>query len=393
MTKNKYTHSKTDFVMLSFLIVVSLSLAVLAYSFGGVDFGVYYAAGRVFLQGGNPYDYSQLIREIVSSTGDTNNPYYYAPWFTWGMSLLALFSYQTARILWATLNFGLWFWGVFNLSKLIAWPPPGWRRWGTYLYITFVFAWATWGSEQVGVLIFLILTFVMLSYENGKWLSVGIWMALLLFKPNITAIPVMALASWLIFRSKWKPVLTLAGALLLMTVISLLISPGWYLELLQPDKVTGLSYTLNESGTVEIQRYTTTLMDWLSAYGVAENAAYVVYAIFMLAGILLLASAIYRSRSIVQLMPVAVWVNFALVPYALFYDYPSLSLTLFYINADFSEKPGLVWAQRIMNSLILVSLFVGNNISHRYWIVIILLIAAIFNRTFAMQKDRSGLVE
>lgn len=373
--------------MLSFLIVVSLSLAVLAYSFGGVDFGVYYAAGRVFVRGGNPYDYSQLIGEIVSSTGETNNPYYYAPWFTWGMSLLALLPYQTARILWAVLNFGLWFRGLFNLSKLIRWPLPGWRRWGMYLYATFVFAWAAWGSEQVGVLIFFILTFVMLSYENGKWLSMGIWMALLLFKPNITAIPLLVLSIWLLLRGRWKPVLSMAASLLMMVSISLVLSPGWYLELLQPDKVTGLSYTLNESGAVEIQRYTTTLMDWLSAYGAAENAAYAVYAVFMLAGILLLARAIYGSRSIVQLMAVAVWVNFALIPYALFYDYPSLTLTLFSINAELSEKPKLVWAQRITNCLILASLFVGNNIAYRYWIVIILLFASILSGTFAMKKE------
>jgi len=52
--------SKTDFIALSFLIVLSLALAILAYSFGGVDFGVYYAAGRVFLLGGNPYDMVSL---------------------------------------------------------------------------------------------------------------------------------------------------------------------------------------------------------------------------------------------------------------------------------------------------------------------------------------------
>ncbi len=379
--------------MLSLLIVVSISLAVLAYSFGGVDFGVYYAAGRVFLRGGNPYDYSQLAGEIVSSTGKTNNPYYYAPWFTWMMSLLAIFPYKAARVTWALLNLGFWFGGLFNLSRLIAWPLPGWRRWGIYLFVTFVFAWATWGSEQVGGLIFFILTLVMLSYEKGKWLSMGIWMALLLFKPNITTIPLLVLSLWLLLRRGWIPVVSMSAMLLVMVSFSLLVSPGWYLELLEPDKVTGLSFTLNETGAVEVQRYTTTLMDWLSAYGLNGKAATAIYAVFTLAGIMFLGWTIFKSRSVVQLMAVAVLVNFALVPYALFYDYPSLTLTLFYINAGFSEKPGLAWAQRIMNGLILASLFVGNNISFRYWIVIILLLAPIISRTFALPKDRSGLVE
>jgi hypothetical protein len=375
--------------MLSFLTVVSLSLALLAYSFGGVDFGVYYAAGRVLLHGGNPYNYSQLIAEIVSSTGATNNPYYYAPWFTWAMSLFALFPYQIARILWAILNFGFWFWGLFNLSRLIAWPVPGWRRWGMYLFATFVFAWATWGSEQVGVLIFLILTFVMLSFENGKWIPMGVWMALMLFKPNITAVPIMALACWLIIRKEWRPIVSMTVTLLFMTAISLLVSPGWYLDLAQPDKVTGLSYTLSESGALEIKRYTTTLLDWLSIYGVSGNLAYGIYAVFAFAGLLFLGHAVYGSRSIIQLMSTAVLINFALIPYALFYDYPSLSLALFYINAGLSGNPKLIWAQRITNSLILASLFVGNNIAYRYSIVIILLLTTVFSRMFMIQKQRT----
>ena len=376
MIDNKYTHSKTDSIALSFLIVLSLALAILAYSFGGVDFGVYYAAGRVFLRGGNPYDYGQLVQEIVSTTGKTNNPYYYAPWFTWAISPLALLPFGAARILWAALNFAAWFWGLFNLSKLIAWPPIGWRRWGMYLLVTFVFAWGTWGSEQVGILIFLILTIILLLHEQEKLFYMGIWMALLLFKPNITVLPVMALAIWLILSGKWKPVISMTGSLMLMVVLSLLVSPGWYLEFLQPDKVTGLSYTLGGSGTVQILRYTSTLLDWLSAYGIIGNTAYAIYAIAALAGLLVAVQAIYKARSITQLMAVAILVNFALVPYALFYDYPSLVLALFLVNAELSKKTPLVWIQRLMNGLILCSLFIGNNIAYRYWIVVLLLFFA-----------------
>ncbi|MBM3181631.1 MAG: DUF2029 domain-containing protein [Chloroflexi bacterium] len=378
-----------DFIALSFLIALSLALAILAYSFGGVDFGVYYAAGRVFLQGGNPYDYSQLVTEIVSSTGAPNNPYYYAPWFTWALTPLALLPFETARILWALLNFIFWFWGLFNLSKLIAWPLIGWRRWGMYLLVTFVFAWGTWGSEQVGVLIFLILTFMTLSLEREKWLSGGIWMALLLFKPNITAFPVIALTVWLILRGKWKPVVSMAGALMLMAVLSLLVSPGWYLELLQPDKVTGLSYTLSESGFVQVQRYTTTMLNWLSAYGIIGITAYAIYAIAALAGLLVAVQAIYKARSITQLMAVVILVNFALVPYALFYDYPSLVLTLFLINAELSTNPKMIWIQGLMNGLVLSSLFVGDNITYRYWIVVVIIFFAILGKVIAAGRHEA----
>jgi len=86
--------------------------------------------------------------------------------------------------------------------------------------------------------------------------------------------------------------------------------------------------------------------------------------------------AINKTHSIVQLMAVVILVNFALVPYALFYDYPSLVLILFLVNAELSKKPMMVWTQRLMNGLILCSLFVGDNIAYRYWIVVLLLFFA-----------------
>src|SRR3989304_9408 len=145
-------NSKIDFAMLSIWVGITLVLAILAFSLGGVDFGVYYAAGRIVLQGGNPYDYNQLFNEIISSTGKANNPYYYAPWFTWAVLPLALLPFKIARVVWAVINLILWVLGLKNLSKIMDWPPVGWRRWGIYTLAGIVFAWTTWSFEQVGVL-------------------------------------------------------------------------------------------------------------------------------------------------------------------------------------------------------------------------------------------------
>jgi len=176
---------------------------------------------------------------------------------------------------------------------------------------------------------------------------------------------------------------------MLMAVLSLLVSPGWYLELLQPDKVTGLSYTLSESGFVQVQRYTTTMLNWLSAYGIIGITAYAIYAIAALAGLLVAVQAIYKARSITQLMAVVILVNFALVPYALFYDYPSLVLTLFLINAELSTNPKMIWIQGLMNGLVLSSLFVGDNITYRYWIVVVIIFFAILGKVIAAGRHEA----
>lgn len=369
------TISKKEFAAFSVFLLGSLALAALAYSFGGVDFGVYYAAGRVLLQGGNPYDYSQLAGEIVSSAGELNNPFYYAPWFAWGMSILALFPYEAARLVWAVINLGLWYLSLYNLSTLVDWPVDGANRWGGYLFATLLFAWSTWGSEQVGVLNLYLLTVILVLYRKERFVLMGVIMALALFKPNITAIPIFVFSAWLIWRRMWNPVIGMLVSLLCLMLVSVIVSPGWYLALLQPDKLTGLDYTLNEAGEVQVIRYSTTLFDWLAAYEVNGLAAYGIYMVAALIGFAFLIWLVRRANNSVDLSALVVLVNFALVPYALFYDYSLLTLTLFWVNFRFSLNPSLIWLQRGMNILLFASLLIGNNISYRYWMVVILVAA------------------
>ncbi|MBI3163407.1 MAG: DUF2029 domain-containing protein [Chloroflexi bacterium] len=375
--KNPSSFTRHEFAAFALFLVTSVSLAWMAYSFGGVDFGVYYAAGRVMLNGGNPYDYSQLAGEIVSSTGALNNPFYYAPWFAWAMSVLALLPYEFARLCWAVVNVGLWYWGLFNLSKLIEWPPAGWRRWGAYLFATIIFAWSTWGSEQVGVTILFLVTVLLLSYQQSRQILTGFFMALILFKPNVTGFPGLVLAAWLISRREWKPVISMIVSLSGFLVISLFMSPGWYLALMQPDKLTGLSYTLNENGAAQTLRYVSTLPGWLASYGVTGVFACVIYVFAALLGIIFTTCLVKKSKDMTALTAYSFLVNFALTPYALFYDYSVLVVTLFYLNARLSLRPMLTQLQRLMNGLVIASLFVGDNISFRYWIVVIFILSGI----------------
>lgn len=375
--KNPSSFTRHEFAAFALFLVTSVSLAWMAYSFGGVDFGVYYAAGRVMLNGGNPYDYSQLAGEIVSSTGALNNPFYYAPWFAWAMSVLALLPYEFARLCWAVVNVGLWYWGLFNLSKLIEWPPAGWRRWGAYLFATIIFAWSTWGSEQVGVTILFLVTVLLLSYQQSRQILTGFFMALILFKPNVTGFPGLVLAAWLISRREWKPVISMIVSLSGFLVISLFVSPGWYLALMQPDKLTGLSYTLNENGAAQTLRYVSTLPGWLASYGVTGVFACVIYVFAALLGIIFTICLVKKSKDMTALTAYSFLVNFALTPYALFYDYSVLVVTLFYLNARLSLRPMLTRLQRLMNGLVIASLFVGDNISFRYWIVVIFILSGI----------------
>ncbi len=370
-----WNYRTVNFFSFSIFAVFSVLLAMFAFSFGGVDFNVYYAAAKVTSQGGNPYDFQQLAPQIVLISGKINNPYYYAPWFTWMVLPFSLFSYPVARILWLIFHFILWLCALHNLTKVINYPQNDWRKWMIWLFVTFVFAWSTWGSEQVGILVFFLFTLILFFYQKENWLMMGTCLSLILFKPNLTALPVGAILIWLVFqRKQWQPLFVMAGTVLLMIVISLFTTPFWYLAFLQRDKLQGLSYTLDSAGIMEIQRYTTTLLDWLKVYGISGNLATCIYVVFILFGIFILIISLKHLKSLSEFIAVAVLINFALVPYTLFYDYSALVITLFSGYALFAKFQKNTWLPYLVNIAILVSLLAGGGISCRYWITIILII-------------------
>jgi Glycosyltransferase family 87 len=366
-----------NFGVLIAFIGISLMFAWLAFSFGGEDFNVYYAAARITLQGGNPYDYGQLTPEIIS-VSEINNPYYYAPWFTWFVLPLGFLPYNVARSLWAIINVLLWFLGLINLGKLIPWPDAGWKRWAAFTLVTLLFAWTTWGFEQVGVLIFFLLTIALLAIEREKLVTAGIFLALLLFKPNITVLPVAAILAWLILRKKWKPVIVTIVATFTMLAVSILITPGWYKALLQVNKLTGLFYKFDTASSTGVARYNTTLMDWLAAYNINGTVAVLIYVVVILLGLAIFTLTIARTTSLIPMIAVALLVNFAIVPYILSYDYPALAITLFHANNLDLSKSYLKYVRMAINILVISGLFIGNKISYRYWIVIAISLLMIF---------------
>jgi hypothetical protein len=365
---------KIEFTALVVFIFASLALARLAFAYGGIDFGVYYAAAKVTAQGGNPYEYGQLAPQIVSNTGQLNNPYYYAPWFTWSLIPFTFLPYPIARAAWAILNFLLWIFSLRNLSKVLDYPPPGWARWGMWLAATVVFAWSTWGSEQVGVLIFFLFTLILLNAARENRLVTGILLALILFKPNITLLPALMIALWILLRERtWKTLLAMTTTLASLLALSFLLTPNWHLALYDPDKLQGLSYTLNASGGSEIQRYTTTLRDFLSVYGVAGSASSAIQILVALLGLACIGYGMRSCASLTEYSALVILVNFAIAPYALFYDYPSQVIPMFLANSILLKTPSLKRLRIFANMLIAFSLFIGDGIPYRYWITVVLI--------------------
>src|SRR5512138_3950227 len=119
-----------NFAALCAWMITSILMAAVALLEFGQDFRGYYAAARVLLERGNPYDYAQVARVLLDVTGKAgNNPFYYPLWFGWFITPLSLLPFQTARLIWMLINLGLWLLGLLRLQQLLDFPRPGWRTW------------------------------------------------------------------------------------------------------------------------------------------------------------------------------------------------------------------------------------------------------------------------
>ena len=106
-----------DFAAGVAFVVFLVYIGIEAYLAYGVDFRGYYAAARVVLNGGDPYDYGQVSQILLDVTGEMgNNPYYYPPWFCLLVVPLALLPFELSSMIWIALTLGVYWLGRGSLS-------------------------------------------------------------------------------------------------------------------------------------------------------------------------------------------------------------------------------------------------------------------------------------
>ena len=309
-------------------------MATSSYLWFGQDFRGYYAAARVLLAGGNPYDYNQLAPVLLAVTGRIgNNPYYYPPWFAWLFTPLSILPYEIARVIWMIFNLAIWIFSLYQLGKLLNWPGRGWRRWLMFLLMTYLFAWLTWRYEQMGIVLFALTVAILISLREQKWFWAGICLALFLLKPNVTLVPLIAIAAWLIRRRQWRPVLIMSAALLILFIFSTLATPDWYKPFLQPGFGSGLTTVLDGPNRIVATRINSTLIDFLAWLHIAPTLRVIIYAFAILVGVSILIIVIRRSNSLLEIVAISLLVGFSITPYDLQYDFPPLAFTLMWALA------------------------------------------------------------
>jgi len=318
--------------LFAWLLVLGV-MAWAAFSLFGEDFRGYYAAATVWLHGGDPYDYAQLVPVLKDITGYVgNNPYYYPPWFVIFMTPFATLPYQTARAVWIVLNVALLWSGAELTLRALAWPVTGWQRWSLFIAGGYLFGWMCLRFEQTGILIFFFFAAALYLLKTDRPLVAGVAMSLLLTKPQAgyAALALLLIFAWHRYR---RTVTSCLLALIVLLGTSTVLVPGWYRHVLRADFGAGLFRELNGPGQVVAQRINTTLLDWLASFGMTGAAAWFLYALVFLICASALGYAYHwqTSRDWTYLAGLGVVLGFLVVPYSLQYDYPPMLVSLFWL--------------------------------------------------------------
>lgn len=385
---------RIDFFFLSAWLMTSLGAALISLLFFGVDFRGYYAAAQVLMAGGNPYDYRQVAAVLLKVTGEMgNNPYYYPPWFAWLFIPLAKLPFQIARAIWMLFNLMVWNVSIFQLSKLVHWPADGWKRYAIFFLSTLTFAWVTLRYEQAGILVLGLFVALIFSLENKKWIQSGIWLALLLVKPNITLVVVAGVSLWLLRRGQWRPILVMMAATLGLLIISTLITPNWFKPFFEPGFGRGLTVTLDGTEIMGDTRINTTMLDWLAYLGVQSSLRVILYGIFIPVAILIYFLVILRSQSLLEVIGLSILISCAITPYALQYDYPPLVITFLWALSLPKPTPTATRISALLAGFIFYASMWDPSIASRYWMIIgltTLVISALYFRNYPQKYNQSA---
>lgn len=366
---------RADFATVVAWVTSLLIMAVSSYFFFGVeghDFRTFYASGLALRDAQDPYDYATLAPYLERITGEVGNfPFYHMPWVGLFFIPFTFIPYEAARAVWLGLNTLAWVAAVIGLARVLHAKIYAWRTLWLFLLATYLFAWFTWRYEQMGILLLLGAVAAWGALERRRDVAAGVLLALLLSKPTISIVVVLAVLGWAGLARRFRVWLGFGVALIALLLVAFPQTLLYLQNFRDPAFQTSLFYVLDGPSTIVGVRVNTTLKDWLELWGVAEPLIYTAYTLAALVALPSLLWAVWRG-SLRMVLSIAVLTTFWLVPYALQYDYPLLLIPI----AVAVAQVGAVrqrWLTLICMGLCLAMLsvpFWEESIAEGFWLVI-----------------------
>lgn len=217
-----------------FLLYIETAKALFLGEIVTDDYSTYWAAGRLNINGGNPYnndDVVKQLRELIPSF----EPFapmvmFYPPWIFPLIMPFGLLSYSLSRILWLVLNTIII---VYCANRAwLLYEGPRQQRWIAWILpITFLQAIVSLREGNITAFVLLGVTgFISSIDDEKKDLFTGAFIAFCIIKPHLVYLFLLAMLLWVIEHKRWRILLGFGGALLLFTGITFLVNPNIFIQ-------------------------------------------------------------------------------------------------------------------------------------------------------------------
>jgi hypothetical protein len=223
------------FLVIAFSIASLLWNGVVRGLSDGTDLYHFYAAGQLWNEHRDPYDYASFRAQLEplagDRLGDNRSGYFYPPHATVLFAVLATLPFETARLLLLALNAGLLLVSLALLARMLAfYRPLG------LVEITLIVALANTGfgrlnlrvgQTSVFAAVFLLAAFVLAKRHHQ--IGTGLALAAASIKPSFLPL----FLGYALLRRSFRPVAVALGASAALAILSLVLSERPVLGTLQ----------------------------------------------------------------------------------------------------------------------------------------------------------------
>ena len=224
-----------NLVLWGLLILAVLTLSRLKLSVPLYDYVNYWSAGKLNLQGDNPYDLVQLL-DLQHQAGwaeDWVIPTWYPPWALPLLMPLSLLDYSASRFLWFLISVCILVFAIAQSWKL--YQGPSRQVWvGLLIGVLFTPTLISLmlGQAQPWILLGVLGFLLYVDKPRYVWLA-GIFASLIAIKPQLLILFWVALLLWSIQQRKWQALAGSAVAIFAGLIIAILFNPNVLAEYVQ----------------------------------------------------------------------------------------------------------------------------------------------------------------
>ncbi len=346
------------FVLCIFLFCMGLLIQALIES-DWHDFDVFYNSAEAALAG----------KSIYIITGELKLPFWYLPWTAWFYipfaiwpRAFALILYKCATVLCA----------VFIVQRLTRYYNPGFKFLDKILILSLMIPMTLQLMilGQMDYILLALIIIIMFAVEQKKDVLVGILFPFLWIKPHLLIIFTL-FAFW---RSGKRAVLISLGLSAFMLVVETIISPGWYLDML--NLLKDGTQRINSVGFTTLPNVLGSQENWVGTANLPFSILLIILAILIVWK--------FRSLPTVPLLSLALAASLFCAPRAHAYDLTLLIPAMIWLTAQKFKSTFWLWIVAAI-----IPILTGYS-SNAYWLTFLVFLLTI-KKAYDTLRDANTL--